>query len=146
MADGACSFCQPGSYPSTPWLLLGQLADPVDFGAVIMPLTALIDTTKPVATLISPAVLSNVEPHTPIVIEMADNKQLSRVFAWVEYSNAPAEAIFARGIFMPDFTTSTVEELSLNVRRRFTFRRNLGWPSAPFIWIEGVDIDGNVST
>lgn len=144
MADFLCSFVEP-SVPPAMLILCLPLGDPTDIGAVLMPYTALIDLVPPTAILVSPP-LGDVLPHTPIVVEVTDNKKLARCFAWVEYSGRPAETIFARGVFMPDYSTSTVEEVIPEVKRRFTFRRNLGWPSPPFVWIEGVDIDGNVST
>src|SRR5688572_21050684 len=95
------------------------LADPVSYGAVFVPYTHLMDTAAPVATLISPAI-GNVDPHTPIVVEIIDNKQLARVTAWVEYQDGDWLTMYARGRFAPQFDTSTVEEVIPQVKRRFT--------------------------
>jgi len=54
--------------------------------------------------------------------------------------------MYARGRFAPQFDTYTVEEVIPQVKRRFTFRCNRGWRTPPYVWIEGIDIDGNVST
>lgn len=151
MADFACSFVEPATLP-TLYLLFLPLADPVNFGAVIMPLTAVSDTLPPTVTVVSPP-LGRIGRYATVVLRVADLFQLVRTNLWVEYGNGNAEMIYGRGQFMRRFhgpgpsSASTAVELSDDKEIEFTLRPLGGWPTGAMVFqVEPVDIGNNVST
>lgn len=145
MADFACSFVEPATLPAL-YIHFLPLADPVNFGAVIMPLTAVSDTLPPTVTVVSPP-LGRISRYATVVLRVADLFQLVRVNLWVEYGNGNSETIYGRGQFMRRFVGSTAVELSDDKEIEFTLRPLGGWPTGPMVFqVEPVDIGNNVST
>lgn len=142
MADFACGFVDA----TNSWIQFLPLADQIDYGAVIMPLTAVTDTNPPTVTVISPP-LGRIGRYATVVLRVADLFQLVRTNLWVEYSNGNSETIYGRGQFMRRFAGSTAVELQDDKLIEFTLRPLGGWPSGPMEFqVEPVDVGNNVST
>lgn len=136
MADFACIFIEP------PGLFFLPLQDPTDYPAIIMPFTAAFDQTPPTVTKLSPT--TNVLGRSQaVVVEIEDLVSLRRVTAWVEYPGGTWEVAYARGVFAPKFTGSSLVTNTV-LKQTMTLVRTGGWPSSTLtVQIEPIDGSGN---
>ena len=142
MADFPCFFINP----PVGTIFFLPAADPINYGAVIMPFTATQDQIAPTVTVISPP-LGNMGRYSTVVLRISDELQLVRVNLWVEYSNGNAETIYGRGQFMRRFRAgSTIETILVDRQVEMRLRPSGGWPSGALDFqIEAIDFGGNVS-
>lgn len=138
MADFACEFIEP------PGLFFPPLQDPTDYAAVIMPHTSVLDESPPTVTKLSP--VGNVLGRShPVVVDIADKVAIRRVNVWVEYPDGSWETAYARGVFAPRFTGSSMTVVQPGMKQTLTLIRRDGWPSPTItVQIEPVDGSGNV--
>jgi hypothetical protein len=101
------------------------------------------DVTPPTITIVSPTVGTAITPTTPLIVDVADDVALRRVFVSVAFPARGLEEVVHDGAaFAPVYADSSSRAVITN-GYRYTIVRREGWPSAPTLKVHAIDVTGN---
>lgn len=151
MADFLCTFVDPATYPGQTWIHFVPLADPIDFGAVIMPLTSVGDIAPPFLDE-DPVVPGPVGKDDVIELYVEDIASRLSTVVIMAFWPGVHDVIYDGENFSEGYSDSSVVYApplpSTPVNATFMLRRNLGWPvplppgEQLIIRVRAVDLSG----
>lgn len=106
------------------------------------------DVAAPTITIESPTPGTAIQPTTTLVARITDDHGISAANIFIYYPNDPGlpwEVVYNSTGFEPiRYGTCTRTELVASTDYRYYIRRTGGWPSAPRLHVDPVDVGGNV--
>lgn len=126
MADFACTFVDPASYPTQNWILFGMQSDPTDYGAVFMPLTESGDIAPP-GLVVTPVIPGPLLKDSEVLLDVVDiSSVISLVAITARWLNI-TECVWDGEEFTEDFDDASFLVQHSPQHWTFHIRRNLGW-------------------
>jgi hypothetical protein len=117
--------------------------DSMDYVAVFAP--QLLDQSRPVVTVVSPAPGTQIARNAPVVVDVTDDSGTVGVVLLVRFPNFRVlEGIWDGENWGFNYTSASVKSTRVAIANgwRFTLRRDGGWPGAPTFIARG--LDGNL--
>lgn len=103
-----------------------------------------VDTGSPSISNVTPAPGSPLTPTSALGFDVTDDSGLfRRITVSVSYANGrPDEVVYDRRGFRPYYSAGS-SVVSIEGGLRFSVRRAGGWPAAPHLYVDPIDMSGN---